>query len=126
MAKLNLGCHEMRHPLIIQKIESEDFTMRTFYECKTEEQKQALRDDMLQTMYYQVLATRAEVSEIQSKVKKIERKLVYVGATPEERKYINVDGSIKLDAINEMCDGVLALFGDKYVKEVIEDGKIEG
>lgn len=100
--------------------------MRTFYDCKTEEQKQALRDDMLQTMYYQVLATRSEVSDIQSRVKAIERKLVYVGATPEERKYINVDGSIKLDAINDMCDGVLALFGDKYVKEVIEDGKNEG
>ena len=98
----------------------------TFYDCKNEEDRQKLRDDMLQTMYYQVLATRAEVSEIQSKVKKIERKLVYVGATPEERKYINVDGSIKLDAINDMCDGVLALFGDKYVKEVIEDGKNEG
>lgn len=100
--------------------------MRTFYDCKTEEQKQALRDDMLQTMYYQVIATRSEVAEIRAKVKAIEKKLVYVGATPEERKYINVDGSIKLDAINDMCDGVLALFGDKYVKEVIEDGKIEG
>ena len=69
--------------------------MRTFYECKTEEQKQALRDDMLQTMYYQVIATRSEVAEIRAKVKAIEKKLVYVGATPEERKYINVDGSIK-------------------------------
>ena len=100
--------------------------MRTFYDCKTEEQKQALRDDMLQTMYYQVLATRNEVSEIRAKVRAIEQKLVYVGATEEERKYINVDGSIKLDAINDMCDGVLALFGYKYVKEVIEDGKDEG
>ena len=98
----------------------------TFYDCKNEEERQKLRDDMLQTMYYQVLATRSEVSDIQSRVKAIERKLVYVGATPEERKYINVDGSIKLDAINDMCDGVLALFGDKYVKEVIEDGKNEG
>ena len=81
--------------------------MKTFFDCKTEEQKQALRDDMLQTMYYQVIGMRSEVSDIQSRVKAIEQKLVYVGATQEERQFINVDGSIKLDAINEMCDGVL-------------------
>ena len=98
----------------------------TFYDCKNEEEKQKLRDDMLQTIYHQMLATRAEVSEIRAKVKAIEQKLVYVGATQEERKYINVDGTIKLDAINETCDNVLALFGEKYIKEVIEDGKDEG
>lgn len=110
--------------------------MRTFYECKTEEQKQALRDDMLQTMYYQVIATRSEVAEIRAKVKAIEKKLVYVGATQEERKYLNVDGTLNLDAINDTCDGILALFGDKYVKddcpkvdthnEVTDNGKNEG
>lgn len=100
--------------------------MKTFFDCKTEEQKQALREDMLQTMYYQVIGMRSEVSDIQSRVKAIERKLVYVGATQEERQFINVDGSIKLDAINEMCDGVLELFENKYLKEVLEDGKNEG
>lgn len=100
--------------------------MKTFFDCKTEEQKQALRDDMLQTMYYQVIGMRSEVSDIQSRVKAIERKLVYVGATQEERQFINVDGSIKLDAINEMCNGVLELFENKYLKEVLEDGKNEG
>ena len=100
--------------------------MKTFYECKTEEQKQALRDMMLETIYYQMIATRSEVSEIRAKVRKIEQKLVYVGATPEERKYINVDGTIKLDAINETCDNILKLFGDKCISEVIEDGKDEG
>ena len=58
----------------------------TFYDCKNEEEKQKLRDDMLQTMYYQVIATRSEVAEIRAKVRAIEKKLVYVGATPEERK----------------------------------------
>ena len=100
--------------------------MKTFYECKTEEEKQKLRDDMLETIYYQTIATRNEVSEIRSRVKRIEQKLVYVGATPEERKYINVDGTIKLDAISESCNNVLELFGDKYIKEVIKDGKNEG
>ena len=100
--------------------------MKTFYECKNEEEKQTLRDMMLETIYYQMIATRNEVSEIKAKVRKIEQKLVYVGATPEERKYINVDGTIKLDAINETCDNILKLFGDKYVSEVIEDGKDEG
>lgn len=100
--------------------------MKTFYECKNEEEKQTLRDMMLETIYYQMIATRSEVSEIRAKVRQIEQKLVYVGATPEERKYINVDGSIKLEAINETCDHILELFGDKYVKEVIEDGKDEG
>lgn len=100
--------------------------MKTFYECKNEEEKQTLRDMMLETIYYQTIATRSEVSEIRAKVRQIEQKLVYVGATPEERKYINVDGSIKLEAINETCDHILELFGDKYVKEVIEDGKDEG
>ena len=100
--------------------------MKLFYECKTEAEKQKLRDDMLETIYYQTIATRNEVSEIRSRVKRIEQKLVYVGATEEERKYINVDGSIKLEAINETCDNILELFGDKYVKEVIEDGKDEG
>lgn len=100
--------------------------MKLFYECKTEEEKQTLRDMMLETIYYQMISTRSEVSEIRSRVKRIEQKLVYVGATEEERKYINVDGSIKLEAINETCDNILELFGDKYVKEVIEDGKDEG
>lgn len=100
--------------------------MKFIRECKTEAEKQELRDSMLEHMYCQVLATRSEVSEIQSRVRRIEQKLVYVGATEEERQFINVDGTIKLDAINEMCDGVLALYGDKYVKEVIEDGKNEG
>lgn len=100
--------------------------MKLFYECKTEEEKQTLRDMMLETIYYQTIATRNEVSEIRAKVRKIEQELIYVGATPEERKYINVDGTIKLDAINECCDNVLQLFGDKYVNEVIEDGKVEG
>ena len=90
----------------------------TFYECKTEEEKQKLRDSMLETIYYQTIATRSEVSEIRTRVKRIEQKLVYVGATPEERKYINVDGTIKLEAINETCDNILKLFGDKYVNEV--------
>ena len=99
---------------------------RNFYDCKTEEEKQKLRDDMLQTIYYQTIGMRSEVSEIQSRVKRIEQKLVYVGATERERQFINVDGSIKLEAINDACDNILALFGDNYVKEVIEDGKNEG
>lgn len=110
----------------INNIESEDNIMKTFYDCKTEEERQALRDSMIETIYYQTIATRNEVSEIRAKVRKIEQKLVYVGATPEERKYINVDGTLKLDAINETCDNILKLFGDKYVSEVIEDGKVEG
>ena len=105
----------------INKIESEDNIMKLFYECKTEEERQALRDSMLETIYYQMLATRNEVSEIRAKVRKIEQKLVYVGATPEERKYINVDGTLKLDAINETCDNILKLFGDKYVNEVMDN-----
>ena len=100
--------------------------MKLFYECKTEEEKQEIRDEMLETIYYQMLATRNEVAEIRAKVRKIEQKLVYVGATEEERKFINVDGTIKLDKINECCDNILKLFGDKYVSEVIEDGKDEG
>ena len=105
----------------INKIESEDNIMKTFYDCKTEEERKELRDSMLETIYYQMLATRNEVSEIRSKVRKIEQKLVYVGATPEERKYINVDGTLKLDAINETCDNILKLFGDKYVNEVMDN-----
>ena len=112
--------------IILNKIESEDNIMKTFYDCKTEEERQALRDSMIETIYYQMIATRNEVSEIRAKVRKIEQKLVYVGATKEERKYINVDGTLKLDAINETCDNILKLFGDKYVSEVIEDGKVEG
>lgn len=90
----------------------------TFYECKTEEEKQKLRDSMLETIYYQTIATRSEVSEIRARVKRIEQKLVYVGATPEERKYLNIDGSINYDAINDTCEHILELFGDKYVSEV--------
>lgn len=91
--------------------------MKLFYECKTEEEKQEIRDEMLETIYYQMLATRNEVAEIRAKVRKIEQKLVYVGATPEEHKYINVDDTLKLDAINEACDNILKLFGDKYVSD---------
>ena len=42
--------------------------MKTFYECKTEEEKQKLRDDMLQTIYYQVVGMREEVFEIKNRV----------------------------------------------------------
>lgn len=97
--------------------------MRLFYECKTEEERQALRDDMLQTMYYQVIGMRKEVSDIQKRVRKMEQKLVYVVATPDERKYINVDGTLKLEAINEQCDSILELFGDKYIDEVVDNGE---
>ena len=110
--------------------------MKLFYECKTEEEKQTLRDMMLETIYYQMLATRNEVSEIRAKVRAIEQKLVYVGATQEERKYLNVDGTLNLDAINDTCDNILTLFGDKYIKEdkvenptpneVTDNGKNEG
>lgn len=101
--------------------------MKLFYDCKTEEERQALRDDMLQTMYYQVIGMRKEVSDIQKRVRKMEQKLVYVGATPDERKYINVDGSLKLEAINEQCDNILELFGDKYIKDqVVDNGENEG
>ena len=124
-AKFNLGVR-CRTVHLLLCVESEENIMKLFYECKTEAEKQKLRDDMLETIYYQTIATRNEVSEIRSRVKRIEQKLVYVGATEEERKYINVDGSIKLEAINETCDNILELFGDKYVKEVIEDGKDEG
>lgn len=100
--------------------------MKLFYECKTEEEKQKLRDNMLEMIYHQMIATRREVAEIRDRVRRMEQKLIYVGATPEERKYINVDGTIKLEAINETCDNILELFGDKYISEVIEDGKDEG
>lgn len=99
--------------------------MKTFYDCKDEAEKQRLRDGMLEMIYHQTIATRREVAEIRDRVKRIEQKLVYVGATPEERKYINVDGTIKLEAINETCNNILELFGDKYINEVIEDGKDE-
>ena len=94
--------------------------MKLFYECKTEEERQELRDRILETIYYQTVATRNEVSEIRENVKKIEQKLVYVGATPEERKYVNVDGTIKLDAINETCDNILKMFGNN-VSEVTDN-----
>ena len=94
--------------------------MKLFYECKTEEERHELRARMLETIYYQMLATRNEVAEIRAKVRKIEQKLVYVGATPEERKYINVDGTIKLDAINETCDNILKMFGNN-VSEVTDN-----
>lgn len=94
--------------------------MKLFYECKTEEERQELRDRILETIYYQTVATRNEVSEIRENVKKIEQKLVYVGATPEERKYVNVDGTIKLDAIHETCDNILKMFGNN-VSEVTDN-----
>lgn len=88
-----------------------------FYECKTEEQKQELRDEMLEHMYYQMLATRSEVASIKQCVERMEQKLIYVGATEEERKFLNVDGTLNYCAINDNCDKVIALFGDKYMTE---------
>lgn len=88
-----------------------------FYECKTEEQKQELRDNMLEHMYYQMIATRSEVADIKRCVERMEQKLIYVGATEEERKFLNVDGTLNYDAINDNCEKVLALFGNKYMTE---------
>jgi hypothetical protein len=39
--------------------------MKLLRECKTEEEKQRLRDEMLEHMYYQVLETHRKVSAIQ-------------------------------------------------------------
>ena len=36
--------------------------LTSLYECKTEEERQELRDRMLETIYYEMLATRNEVS----------------------------------------------------------------
>lgn len=91
--------------------------MKNFYECKTNEEKQQVRDEMLEQMYYQMLATRREVSQIKDCVARMEQKLVYVGATPDERRFLNVDGSLNLDAVNDSCDRILELFGDKYAEE---------
>ena len=91
--------------------------MMNFINCKTEEEKQRLRDDMLNSIYYQTIATKNDVAKIKERVERMEQKLVYVGATPEERKYLNIDGSINYDAINDTCDHVLELFGDKYINK---------
>ena len=104
----------------------EENTMKTFANCETDYETNELRDRYIESMYCIVTDMREQVKDIQKRVKDIEQKLVYVGATPEERKYINVDGTIKLDAISESCNNVLELFGDKYIKEVIKDGKNEG
>lgn len=90
--------------------------MKNFYECKTNEEKQQVRDEMLEQMYYQMIATRREVSQIKDCVARMEQKLVYVGATPDERRFLNVDGSLNLDAVNDSCDRILELFGDKYAE----------
>lgn len=99
--------------------------MMNFINCKTEEEKQRLRDDMLNSIYYQTIATRNDVAEIKKRIERMEQKLVYVGATPEERKYLNIDGSINYDAINDTCDHVLELFGNKYIKDKDENNEID-
>lgn len=91
--------------------------MKNLYECKTNEEKQKLRDEMLEHMYYQMLAARREVSQIKNCVDRMEQKLIYVGATSEERKFLNVDGSLNVDAVNDSCDNVLGLFGTEYMEE---------
>ena len=58
---------------------------------------------------------KEQVTDIQKRVKDIEEKLVYVCATPEERKYLNIDGSINYDAINETCERILDLFGYEFI-----------
>ena len=99
--------------------------MMNFINCKIEEEKQRLRDDMLNSIYYQTIATRNDVAEIKKRIERMEQKLVYVGATPEERKYLNIDGSINYDAINDTCDHVLELFGNKYIKDKDENNEID-
>lgn len=95
------------------KTESEELFMKFFYECKTEKERQNLRDAMLETMYYQTLDIRSEVSSINARVRRIEEKLIYVGATQEERKFLNTDGSLNFDAINDNCDKIIELFGEE-------------
>ena len=103
----------------------EENTMKTFKDCETDYEVNELRDRYIESLYCIVTDMREQVTDIQKRVKDIERKLVYVGATPEERKYINVDGSIKYDIINETCDHILDLFGDEFIdKEGVSKDEI--
>lgn len=95
--------------------------MRSFIDCKTEKEKQELRDSMLQHMYYQLIATRSEVAYIKKTVKQIERKLNYVGATQEEREFLNADGTVNYGNIIDNCNRVIDLFEDKYKEDIDYD-----
>lgn len=44
---------------------------RFIRECKTEAERQDLRDSMLEHMYYQVLGTRADVADIKKMITEI-------------------------------------------------------
>ena len=97
--------------------------MRSFIDCKTEKEKQEqeLRDAILQHMYYQLIDTRSEVAYIKKTVKRIERKLNYVGATQEEREFLNADGTVNYESIIDKCNRVIDLFEDKYREDIDYD-----
>lgn len=78
--------------------------MRRFmYECKTEQEKQELRDYYLETIYHQTIIQNSTLKEIQEQLKEIRQHMDYLDLDEDERKYANEDGSANYDAIIELC-----------------------
>ena len=77
--------------------------MKLFRECKTEEEKQLLRDEMLEHMYHQALECHHKIAQVKDMIDDLRIHIDFLSLPAEVRKYKNEDGSINRDAFIELC-----------------------
>lgn len=79
---------------------------RFFHECKTEEERQKLRDHYLETVYHQTIIQNTTLSKIQEQLSDIRRHMDYLAMSEDTRKYINEDKTMNFEAIAELLGQV--------------------
>ena len=88
-----------------------------FDECKTQEEKQNQMEHYIEAMYLHLVNQSGILSEINAKLTTVvdkvnatHTKLNYVGATEDERQFLNNDGTLNVESVNKLCDDILEEF----------------
>lgn len=78
-----------------------------FRECKTEEERQEIRDYYLETLYHQTITQNGTLSNIQERLNRIEDKIDRISKLQLDAYYGVTDNSergMNFDAISALCE----------------------